>query len=143
MTRAETCKESGFIALISAIIIAAILIVITFALSTTGFFLRFNTLDSEFKKISLGLADACVNQALLDIAKGAPVFPKTVNIDANSCKICNINTSVTPHIVQTRAVYKNTYSNVTVNFTKDSYNNFTINSWQETPVNPNSTCTVP
>lgn len=62
-------KENGFIALISSIIISAILLGVAVTFGVNSFHSRFNSLDSEFKRISLGLAESCVNVALLNLTE--------------------------------------------------------------------------
>ena len=64
-----TTSPRGFIALTSAIIIAAVLLGITATLSTSGYFARGDSLTTEYKRMSLGLAESCVNIALLNLAK--------------------------------------------------------------------------
>ena len=58
--------QSGYIALISAIVIMFLLITITISLGFISFFGRFDILDSESKERSMALAEACVSQAKLD-----------------------------------------------------------------------------
>lgn len=62
-------RPKGFIALISAIIISAVLIALVFSASTSGMYARFNALGSEYKRASLALADSCSNIALLRLAQ--------------------------------------------------------------------------
>ena len=62
-------RSSGFIALMSVLIISITLLGISFTRSNNGFFSRFGVLDSEYKKIGLGLAESCTNVALLKIAQ--------------------------------------------------------------------------
>ena len=141
-------NQKGFIALISVIVIAAILAAITFVLSTSGFFLRFNVFDTESKKISLDVAEACVQTAMLELIQGAvPVLPQTVPVGTNSCKICYIsstNPSVNPKTIQTRAVSNDSYSNITVVLTQNP-SSFTVNSWDEvsTYAGPGPACPIP
>ena len=60
-----TNKESGFILLMSSIVVSAILVAVVFSLSFSGFFTRFNLLDSYNKEASLNLAEACGEIAVL------------------------------------------------------------------------------
>jgi|SRR6185295_1588016 len=85
--------QSGYIALMSAIVISALLLAITVSLGLGGFFSQTNILDAESKEQSFALAQGCVSVAILDIAKNTiPVsFPATVNIDQNMCTIISIN----------------------------------------------------
>src|SRR5665647_220935 len=61
--------NEGFIALMSTVILAAVLMVIVITASFSGFFARFDALASENKRISLGLSESCTNIALLKIAQ--------------------------------------------------------------------------
>ena len=61
--------QRGFIALISTLIITAVLMMALSATSTSSFFARFDALGSEFKRVSLGLSESCLNVALLRIAQ--------------------------------------------------------------------------
>lgn len=63
--------EGGFIALMSAIIIATILLLVATTGGLTGIFARGNVLDAELKARSVAAADACVDQALLALANDA------------------------------------------------------------------------
>lgn len=60
--------NNGFIALMSAVIISAVLLLVVISGGLTGFFSRSNVLDSELKSRSRAVADACLEQALLLIA---------------------------------------------------------------------------
>jgi hypothetical protein len=62
-------KQKGFIALTSVLILTIVLVTLMFASNTSSFFARFDSLGSEFKKISLGLSESCSNSALLKIAE--------------------------------------------------------------------------
>ena len=61
-------KESGFVALITAIILSFILIIVTTTLNQTSFFTRSILLDSEYKERGAALAEACVDVARLKLA---------------------------------------------------------------------------
>ncbi len=62
-------EHRGFIALVSAIIISVILLALAVAVSSSTFFARFNGLNREYKRISLGLAESCVQAALGKISR--------------------------------------------------------------------------
>ena len=80
-------KNSGYIALISTIIISAVLIGLTSMVSQSSFFSRFDSLNGEYKRISKGMAESCVNLALLEVAQN-PNTPSVVdkNISSVGCK---------------------------------------------------------
>lgn len=62
-------NQDGYIALISTTIIALVLLGLTFTVSSAGYFTRFDSLDSEYKRVSLGLAESCQNMALLKLGQ--------------------------------------------------------------------------
>ena len=61
-------NQGGFVALTSTVVIAVLLIAVTLSLNLTGFFARFNVLETEYKERSFSLAEACVQTALLKLA---------------------------------------------------------------------------
>lgn len=150
---------SGFIALMSVIIISAILLVLVFTLGVSSFFNRFDALDAENKRISLGLAEACVNVAMLKIAQN-PNYGTTPPLPAGGecvsvgdtcsaaaskkvCKICTVTPVATfPKTIETRAVYNGAYTNLSVAVDNSVPGNFTVNAWSELPAGP-AGCTVP
>lgn len=131
-------KEYGYIALISAIIITALLLIITFTVSFSSFFARFNILDSEFKKVSTGLAEACAETAILELARGnTPADDTCVNVGdpcpsgPKVCKICHVeNLGSNQYDIKTRAVYQGATTNLLVNVTITTIDVIT-NSWEE------------
>jgi hypothetical protein len=58
-------RHQGFVALISAVIISAVLMLMVLAGALSGIFARSNVLDAELKSRSRAVADACLDQALL------------------------------------------------------------------------------
>lgn len=133
-------SDRGYIALISAIIISALLLIITFAVNFSSFFARFNILDSEYKKISLGLAEACVDTAILEIARDVTWQQgpggTVVNVGSNSCKICEVDdTSDTPRIiVRARALYNKAFTNLKIKIHPEPLvgpTDIVVDSWEE------------
>jgi len=132
-------NQEGFVALISVIIIAAILIVLVALIATSSFFTRFNVLDYENKKVSASLAEACAEIALVNLAKDPTVYPgsipaagQQITVDTGkTCKICSVTAS-SPYTIVTRAKYNKAYTNLTVVGTL-SLSNFDVTSWSEQP----------
>jgi hypothetical protein len=133
-------SNGGFIALITAIVISILLISITFTLSFASFFGRFNILSSEFKEKSSGLAEACVDVALLKLANDPSYGPMAggdiVMIGSDSCKIISVQqgTPVAGQLtIKTQAVFHDSYTNIKV---VANSSNLSIVSWEEVPVLP-------
>src|SRR4051812_43401883 len=94
-------NQEGFVALVSAIVISGLLIIIGATLGYTGFFSRFNILDGEFKETSVGLAEACAENARVEIANnpgftvpgGGKTYP--IGTAGNTCKILSVTGTYT------------------------------------------------
>lgn len=84
-------KEKGYVALMSVIVISLILLGLTTILSMSGYFSRFNVLNGEYKRVSLGLAESCANVALLKIAQN-PNYTggETISVGTNNCTIKSV-----------------------------------------------------
>ena len=130
---------SGFIALTSAIIIVLVLVTITVILNLLGLFGRFNILDGEFKEKSVGLAEACVDVAIVKIVAD-PTYTGNECISVgdacpsngtnNTCTVISVAPSGSNKIIKTQACLNKSYTNleVLVNGTT-----FVIDSWNEVP----------
>ncbi len=83
----KTSKEKGFIALFSVVIISFVLLLAVISLTFTGFFSRFNILDSESKERSDELASACIEIARLKIALNNSYtgFDNNVSVGTGIC----------------------------------------------------------
>ena len=122
---------AGFIALMSAIIISAILLVVITTGGLTGFYGRANILDSELKDRSSAAADACADQAFLLIANDSAYTGLTL-LTLNSLDSCRVQVSgVSPKSIRVQATSSNAVTNLQI-----SYDPATpaVLSWQEVPV---------
>lgn len=120
--------QGGFIALMSAIVMSAILLILVTTVSTSSFYARADSLGSENKRISLGLAESCINVALLALATStapstySPVnLPVMVGVDAQgntmTCTIQSVGHAGTLATIDTQASYKGSFTNVTARAT--------------------------
>lgn len=86
--------QNGFIALTSTLILSAVLVMLMITTSTSSFFTRFDALYGEFKRVSLGLSESCLNIALLKIAQNynylPPVGGEIINVGIDTCTIKSI-----------------------------------------------------
>jgi hypothetical protein len=87
----DNSYNKGYIALITAIILSALLMIISASVATGGYFSRFNVLYSEFKLQSTELAQGCLSYALVGFALN-PNFsnPGNLNIEGYDCKIVSV-----------------------------------------------------
>src|SRR5581483_7697629 len=81
-----------FIALMSDIITSAGLIGLVATANLSGFFSRFDSLDTEYKRVAVGLAESCNNIALLRLAENYAYNPTddVVQVGLGSCHIKSI-----------------------------------------------------
>ena len=109
MIKKKAKTNSGFMALITAIIISAILLLIVVNLSFTSFYSRSNILDSELKELSSNYAEACVDTALLKIYND-PGYAggDAVDTDDDGDDDCTIEL-VTGSTIETQGVYNGQY----------------------------------
>ena len=130
--------QRGFVALMSVIIISAILLLYVFGLGASSFFARFDSLDSENQRIALGKAESCAQAALLKIAQGGSVAEQEVTVSNGTCKICP-GTDATHLVV--RAKHNGAFSNIraTVAVVSGVYS---ITNWSE-DTNGDPSCTLP
>ena len=105
-------QQKGFIALISILIISAILLIITTTLSLTSFFAQFDMLEHEFKEKSKAHANACVNIAKLRLVQNA-LAPEVVTISgSDTCEIESISNSGNQITLRVHADYKNAITRI-------------------------------
>ncbi len=111
-------KQPGYIALISVLIISAMLVVMATGISATSFFLRFNILDSEYKQRSSFLAEGCQNVVLFNLSKDINyTSTDNINIGSDSCKIFLVQhnfPSAGQITIQTKAVVQNAATNLQI-----------------------------
>ena len=144
--------ERGFVALMSVILICAVLLMVVFTLYVSSFFARFDALDGEHKHESIELAEACVNAAILRVAQDSNYAPLPAgdcigikgvcgSADQMICKICSVTYAGKSATTEVRAEVDGAYSNLKVTFSTVS-GRALISDWQEIP-NGNPVCVIP
>lgn len=132
-------NNNGFVALMSAIVIAILLLSITLTLSFTGFFARFNVLDTEYKKLSVSLAEACADTALLKFSQdSAYIGGETIEVGDYECTITSVEedepVSGQVTILTTASFPTSTPQKAVTNLeVVASESTFDIISWEEVP----------
>ena len=126
------CRPRGFIALMSAVVISVVLLLLATTGSLIGFNSRFNILESEYKERSSALAEACVDQALLQLAHDASwEGDATSTLGSEQCYVGPVSPPAGGHItLKTRANFQNSYSHfeVVINAV-----DLSVVSWKEDP----------
>ena len=115
--------QEGFVALMSAIVISALLLALTFSAGFSGFFARFNLLDAEAKEQSRGLAEGCLDTAIVRSIEDSSFNPinENVAIGSKSCTIVSMSSSGTQKIIKTLAVVNKTQTNIKGVFETSSF----------------------
>jgi hypothetical protein len=105
----------GFIALFSVIIVSAILMLAAVGLSFSGFFGRFNVVDSEYKARSDALASSCLDTAILKaVSGGSGVGSQIINTES-----CNYN--ISGSTIKAWATVSNTYTSYQATINTSTY----------------------
>ena len=124
--------EQGYIALMSAIILSAILAVLTAAAGFSGYFARFNELDAEYKQRSASLAASCINTALLRLAEDPRnTRPGQVVVGTETCDISAILVNVPAANQLTVEAVGTVRQSVSSIRAVVDLNNFSLVSWNE------------
>jgi hypothetical protein len=125
--------ERGYIALISILILSAVLLVTTLSLAQFGIASRYFILDLEYKTVSEKLAEGCVHIARIR-AYNDPTYevnsPTTIAIGDGTCTF----ESVSPSGDETTIEVSNTSGNAVTNYevVVDNTNGDFL-SWEEKP----------
>src|SRR3989338_1096164 len=124
-------NNTGFVALMSAIIISVILLLIVTNLSLTGFYSRSDILDSELKERSSALAEACADTALLKLANDTSYIGGGTPVIVNGSETCTIDTTTAtnPRVFTVHANFNNIYFTnlqISVNVTT-----LAVTGWEE------------
>lgn len=119
----------GYIALTSAIIISALVMAISLALSFSSVSNRFDILGAEFKKNSRALAEACAETALLKLAQNSAYNGnENIQVSSSSCSILTVESSGSDKIIKTKANFQNYVTNLKIIATVPDV---AVISWEE------------
>lgn len=139
MTSLVEKNEQGYVALLSVVLISAVLLILTAAVAGGIAETRFNVLRAEDKKISRSLAESCIQTAVLNLAKDrnygvtVPASGFAVAVDgALTCRICSV-AGGGPYSVVARAVHNGAYTNLAadVQFLSPYSGEYAIQRWEE------------
>lgn len=125
-------RNHGFIAITSAIIISVLLLAIVFTLSLSGFFVRFNILDSEYKTRSEALAEGCVSKVFLNIAQNIALTTTDPSID---CQIVDASLALGQYTIHTKGEFPDagTFKAITNLEVIVNESDLSVVSWNELP----------
>ena len=108
-------KKKGFVALMSSIIISAMLLIIAVNTGFINFYNRTNILNSELKEISTSLADACLDIALLNLLQDS-YYSGNINVPVgeNSCYIGPVTVNGAQKMFYTKGVFRGAHTNLKI-----------------------------
>jgi hypothetical protein len=128
-------RHSGYIAFISVIIISISLLTTVIAVSMSGFFSRFNILESEQKAVSFYLAKSCINTAFINFTQDTNYTAGLTNIKVGEhyCEIISVTTGSAPssRLITVQGKFNSAYTNLEVEIGPAP--NYQILKWRELP----------
>lgn len=103
--------RGGYVALMSALIISAVVALVIITLGQVSYSGRANIAATHFKEKSRALAEACLNSALLKLAASSSYAGnETITVASDTCKIFTITSTSTGKVIQAQAQYQNSYT---------------------------------
>ena len=137
MIQRKIKSNTGFIALISAVVISVILLLIATNLSLTSYYGRSSILDSELKKRSSALAEACADTAILKLINSKDyalvAADHNISVGTGYCDIFSLS-PIPPRSGNITIVTKANFNNIyftTLKIVVDSNNDMSVFSWEE------------
>ncbi len=105
-------NKDGYIAIVSALILTALIITIVASISLSVFVGRSNILNSSFKEMSRSLANACMNVALLKLVLD-PNYAggETVTVSSD-CDIISVTVNGNQKTITVQAVSDGAATNI-------------------------------
>lgn len=121
--------QRGYIALMSAFIISAVIILLVLTFGQVSFLNRANISSTQFKEKSRALASACVNTALLKLVDNSSYAGgETISVASDTCDIVSVVSSSTGRIISAQGEFQKSFTNFMVTVDSDVVD---IISWEE------------
>ena len=128
-------NNHGYVALVTAIFVAASLLVFVIAVNFEGYFSRFTVVESDQKERASFLAEACLETTRLRIAKDIDYNdPDPVNVGGRTCDIVSVTTHglyTDWRIVEVQGTDGGAVTNLRAVLDADSLPTVRIDSWEE------------
>ena len=120
----------GYVAIMSALIITAIIVVMMIGLGQVAYLNRANVSEAHFKEKSRALSEACVNTAFLKLVSSSSYTGnETITVASDTCQIVAVVTSSTGRIITTQGRFQNSYTNFRVTVATSTVE---VIGWEET-----------
>lgn len=99
-------KSEGYVALVAAILVSAIMLTMAFTLSFGSYVNLFGSVAAEYKERSRGLAEACLDVARLNLSSnGSYAGQEVVTVGSSTCQIGGISATSTGKIIPVYGSY--------------------------------------
>ena len=121
LPQATASSNGGYFALMAAIVISALLLALTFTVSFSGFFSRFNVLASESKEHSMALAEGCVDHAMLALSINPDYSPtnEVVKVGPEECVVESVEGTGLNKTIKITGEFGQSHTNLVVDVTVD------------------------
>lgn len=104
--------QQGYVAVMSAIIITAILLVVALTFSSSSFLGRFDTQATELKILTRNLAQGCIAHAQLMLVLGSYTGDEDVIIGEYACRVISVTQGSGTTTVQVTAIIEDHTTNL-------------------------------
>ena len=124
-------NDSGYIAIVSVVILSLLVITALLITSVSSFKSRLNSLDTESKERGIAIAESCGKIAILKIARNSNYLGnETISVGSSTCTILPIENFGVQKIVRSKAVLNRTVTNLKMVVDAAT---LSIVSWDEVP----------
>ncbi|MEN9582422.1 MAG: hypothetical protein RL641_376 [Candidatus Parcubacteria bacterium] len=106
-TTSDKKQNTGFVAVITAIVVTLIITLIAMVTSTTSYLGRVDTTRIESKSMSRQIAEACLEHARVKLAVGVYTGNEAIAIDSYQCTLDPIIVSGANKILTSKATVDN------------------------------------
>lgn len=127
-------KQKGFVALMTALIVSVSLLILVLAVGFESYYTRFSIFESDLKEKSIYLAEACVQEAILELSKdsGFSGGGSAKNLASGQCIIDAVTVSGTnERLIEVTASSSEAFTHLEVEVDISSAPDISITRWQE------------
>lgn len=105
--------SAGYVGIISALIISAIIIIVIMTVGQVSFLSRVAISDTHLKGKSRALAEACVDYALLRLTSNASYAGnETITVASDTCRVVSIVASSTGRVISAQGKFQSAVTDI-------------------------------
>lgn len=110
-------KQQGYVALVTALLVSAVLMVLVFTIGLSPFMNRNGIASSQWKQKSFTLAEGCVRVALVKLVQNAAYAGgETLSVASDTCQIVSVTASSSQKVISTSAQFNDAETSLKVIF---------------------------